>query len=225
VDFQGKVAVVSGGASGIGAGLVQTLTEAGATVVIAASNNVMDETVMRLHGADLAGKSKAWPCARSSAAKNCQRFGRRIVDHFGKRMDWASRPSSELRDHREIVADRPTLGNPPANEPVGEHRVSAVAAWREVESAEGATGPVVLSRTELHHQVVLGHDFRPKPPSGVEVTPSALQELTGPSYALGPARRQGVVDDVRSAEEVESAEVAPAVPEVVDLLNDCLVVI
>ncbi len=64
-----------------------------------------------------------------------------------------------------------------------------------------------------------------KPPSWVEVTPSALQELTGPSYALGPGRRQGVVDDVRSPEQVESAQVAPAVPEVVELLNDCLVVI
>jgi hypothetical protein len=142
-------------------------------------------------------------------------------------LDWLSSPSdsSELLDHREIVADRPTLGNPPANEPVREHRVSGVAALREVEFAEGATRPMVLSRTELHHQVVLGHDFRPKPPSGVEVTPSAPQELTGPSYALGPARRKGMIDDVRSAEQVESAEVAPAVPEVVDLLNDCLVVI
>jgi NAD(P)-dependent dehydrogenase (short-subunit alcohol dehydrogenase family) len=55
-DFEGKVAVVTGGASGIGAGLVEALLGEGARVVIAdIEQAVLDETVERLRGAGLPG--------------------------------------------------------------------------------------------------------------------------------------------------------------------------
>jgi NAD(P)-dependent dehydrogenase (short-subunit alcohol dehydrogenase family) len=50
-DFSGKVAVVTGGASGIGEGLVEALLEVQARVVIAdVEQSVLDETVRRLRG-------------------------------------------------------------------------------------------------------------------------------------------------------------------------------
>jgi NAD(P)-dependent dehydrogenase (short-subunit alcohol dehydrogenase family) len=50
-DFAGKVAVVTGGASGIGEGLVEALLEANARVVIAdVEQPVLDETLARLEG-------------------------------------------------------------------------------------------------------------------------------------------------------------------------------
>ncbi|HXY91819.1 MAG TPA: SDR family NAD(P)-dependent oxidoreductase [Acidimicrobiia bacterium] len=50
-DFSGKVAVVTGGASGIGAGLVEALLQEGARVVVAdVEQAVLDETLALLEG-------------------------------------------------------------------------------------------------------------------------------------------------------------------------------
>ena len=50
-DFNGKVAVVTGGASGIGEGLVEALLQEGAKVVIAdIEQPVLDEALGRLEG-------------------------------------------------------------------------------------------------------------------------------------------------------------------------------
>ena len=57
MSWRGRVAVVTGGASGIGAGLVEALLEDGAKVVIAdIERSVLDETVARLSAAgDVSG--------------------------------------------------------------------------------------------------------------------------------------------------------------------------
>jgi NAD(P)-dependent dehydrogenase (short-subunit alcohol dehydrogenase family) len=79
-DFTGKVAVVTGGASGIGEGLVSALLEEGARVVIAdIEEPVLDETVARLER-----EGEVWgvvtDVARPDSVEAC---ARQVYERYG----------------------------------------------------------------------------------------------------------------------------------------------
>ncbi len=79
-NFEGKVAVVTGGASGIGAGLVEALLEVGVKVVVAdVEQAVLDDTVARLKGmGDVSGV-----VTDVSDAHSVEACARRVYDMFG----------------------------------------------------------------------------------------------------------------------------------------------
>lgn len=56
-DFEGKVAIVTGGASGIGRAAIETLNQRGASVVIADIRDGQGEELARALGTRLDGRS------------------------------------------------------------------------------------------------------------------------------------------------------------------------
>lgn len=83
-DFGGKVAVVTGGASGIGAGLAEALLEQGATVVIAdIEKAVLDETLEHLSARGLPGEV-AGVVTDVSNPESVEACAQHVYDTYGR---------------------------------------------------------------------------------------------------------------------------------------------
>ena len=81
--FGGKIAVVTGGASGIGEGLVEALLEQGATVVIAdVERPVLEQTVGRL-GACFGGERVFGIATDVSRPESVEACARQVYDRYG----------------------------------------------------------------------------------------------------------------------------------------------
>jgi PPOX class probable F420-dependent enzyme len=132
---------------------------------------------------------------------------------------------AELQEHRKVISDRPPLGDATVHQPVREHGVACVGTSRRVEAAEGPSGPVMLTRSELDDQIAFGHDVRFEPAGRMHVAAGVLEELAGTGDPIGAAEGEGVVLHARGAQLVQSAEVTSAVSEVVELGHDGLVVV
>lgn len=82
MEFQDKVAIVTGGASGIGAATAAAFVREGASVVIAdLDQKAGEETVDELRGAS--GKAH-FVLADVSRADDCRQMASAAVEHFGK---------------------------------------------------------------------------------------------------------------------------------------------
>jgi hypothetical protein len=132
---------------------------------------------------------------------------------------------SELTEHRQVVADCPAFGDASVDEAVGERDVSRCGPGGRVEAHEPATWPGQLTRTELHDHVTFGDDERANPAATVSVTTRVPQEGFRSLQARRQVCRECVIDHVGRAKRVEDREIAAPVAEVVELSNDCLVVL
>ena len=82
-EFSGRIAVVTGGASGIGAGLVEALLEEKATVVVAdIEQPVLEETVARL-GDRFGGDRISGIQTDVSQAESMEACARQVYEHYG----------------------------------------------------------------------------------------------------------------------------------------------
>src|SRR5690242_8065382 len=121
--------------------------------------------------------------------------------------------ATELEDHREVVPDRPALGDAAVTEPVRERHVPGADSLGQLEAPEPAAGPVDLAGAELHDQVVLGDHERLHPTGRVPVPGCRAQELPGALDALRQMWRERVVDEVRGTQRIEAGQVTCAVAE------------
>src|SRR5262249_36454894 len=77
-ELQGKVAIVTGGASGLGRGIVERFVEEGASVVIADVDREGGEAL-----ADELGPTAAFQATDAAVADDIQAAVDRAVEHFG----------------------------------------------------------------------------------------------------------------------------------------------
>lgn len=100
IDLSGKVAVVTGGAQGIGQAISQALGEAGATVVIADLNEELGSQTAQ----SLGGSSRRLDVTDSSSVKECVSS---VVEEFGRIDIWVNNagicinaPAEEMTDEQ-----------------------------------------------------------------------------------------------------------------------------
>src|SRR3954462_2667593 len=97
-------------------------------------------------------------------------------------------PTTELLDHRQIVSDRPALGDATVLESIREGGLALERAGREVVAAKTTARPFLFAHAKLHHIVTVGHDVRPDPACRVLATLGLQQKG---ARTLDARRRSG----------------------------------
>src|SRR6185369_13396562 len=87
--------------------------------------------------------------------------------------------TAELLDHRQVVSDRPPLGDAAVLQAVGESCLAPKGAGGEIVAAERAARPLLFAHAELHHVVTRGNDMRLDPTSRMLVALGFSKEVAG----------------------------------------------
>ena len=194
-DLKGKVAVVTGGASGIGAGIVQELAEAGARVVIADRDDRLADTV-KIDLADeqsivrgcadiVARYGTPWLLVNNAGVQNRETLLDGTVAHWDRNMDINARgPFLMIREiARAMIAKGDggrivNIASNAAHAPM----IVGLAAYASSKGALVSLG--TTSAFELvEHRITVNTVL----PGGV-ATPGSMG-ATGPA-ATGPGRRK-----------------------------------
>jgi NAD(P)-dependent dehydrogenase (short-subunit alcohol dehydrogenase family) len=160
-NLDGKVAIVTGGASGIGAGIAEVLAESGATVVIADINAEQAEaqaTALRDAGYS-AGSVRVDMADEESIIAACAE----IVSQFGT--PWALVNNAGLQD-REFLLD------------------STAAHWDRIQGVN-ARGPFLMTREVARAMVAVGQGGRIINVSSAALIGSVIHGLTAYTSSKG----------------------------------------
>ena len=114
---------------------------------------------------------------------------------------------TELEHQPKVVADCPTFCDAPISKSIHERDVSFVVTGRYVEPAKVPGWPVSGPNAVLDDAITLGDGYAFDPTTGMSLSAGRSKELTCPVDATRASRRERVVDDIWSAEDLELAQV------------------